>query len=111
MKSYQNLLNETLQSADIEELESAADLFQYGLEKGYYTRLQQQEFNNNYWSMKNKFITDSITEDIKGVNTIVNIIDLIYMVSKAPATVKEDKQQLIAYINKIIKSLKKSRVA
>jgi hypothetical protein len=40
MKSFQTLIDETLQAEDLEELEAAADLFQFGVEKGYYTKRQ-----------------------------------------------------------------------
>jgi len=41
MKTFQNLIDETLLAADLEELEAAADLFQFGIEKGNYNKRKQ----------------------------------------------------------------------
>ncbi|MFD3158103.1 hypothetical protein ACFIJ5_14710 [Haloimpatiens sp. FM7330] len=101
MKSFQTLIDETLQSQDIEELESAADLFQFGIEKGYYTKRQADEFNNTYWKVKDKYLAYEVSKEIHR-----NTLDIIYIVSNAPATVKNDKNELIHYVNDRIKALK-----
>lgn len=64
MKTFQDLISETLEVTDLEELESAADLFQFGIEKGYYTKKQVDEFNDTYWNVKNRLLTYSIAEKI-----------------------------------------------
>lgn len=107
MRKFDMLLDETKQVIDLEELEASADLFQYGLDNNYYNRLQQHDFNNLYWQLKNKFLAQSIENNFKNTNCL----DIIYIVSKAPSTVKENQQQLIAHVSKILKSLKKSKVA
>lgn len=101
MKTFQSLIDETLKAEDIEELESAADLFQFGVEKGYYTKRQADEFNNTYWRVKNRYLAYEIAETVKG-----NTLDIISIVSNAPANIKSDKQELMTYVNGRIKALK-----
>ena len=55
MKAFKELIDETTKVEDLEELEAAADLFQFGLEKGYYRKNQIDEFNNVYWNTKHIF--------------------------------------------------------
>lgn len=108
MKKFDNLIHETINVQDIQELESAADLFQFGIEKGYYNRLQTIEFNKQYWNTKNRLITESITDCIKDIN----ILDLTSIVAKAPLTTRENRNELIAYVNRIKKNLRgKQRLA
>lgn len=101
MKNFETLIDETLQAEDLEELESAADLFQFGIEKGYYNKRQADEFNDTYWKVKNKWLAYEIAENIKA-----NTFDIIYIVSNAPANIKEDKDELFKYVNGRIKALK-----
>ncbi|MCM8711622.1 hypothetical protein M2651_11410 [Clostridium sp. SYSU_GA19001] len=101
MKSFETLIDETTKSEDIEELESAADLFQYGIEEGYYTKRQADEFNNVYWKTKNKLLAYEISDTVKA-----NILDLISIISSAPNSLKDNKSQLIDYVNGRLKALK-----
>ena len=101
MKTFQNLTQETLQAEDLEELEAAADLFQFGVEKGYYNKRQADEFNNTYWIVKNKWLTYEVCKKVKG-----NTMDIKYIVSKAPAEVKTNIEDLINHVNSRTKALK-----
>lgn len=101
MKTFQALLNETLQVEDLEELEAAADLFQFGVEKGVYSKRQADEFNNAYWKVKDKYLAYEISEKVNR-----NLLDIISIVSKAPNTIKENKSELMNYVNGRIKALK-----
>ncbi|MCM0649119.1 hypothetical protein NBE98_12110 [Clostridium swellfunianum] len=101
MKSFQALTEETLKVENLEELESAADLFQFGVEKGYYTKRQADEFNLTYWKVKNKLLSYEISDDIKW-----NILDIMSIVSSAPNDIKDRKYELINYVNGRIKALK-----
>jgi hypothetical protein len=101
VKTFQALINETLEVEDLEELEAAADLFQFGVEKGYYNKRQASEFNNTYWKAKNKCLAYDIAEEIKA-----NRLDIITMVSNAPNEIKENRPELISYVNGRIKALK-----
>ncbi|GFZ31705.1 hypothetical protein CSC2_22310 [Clostridium zeae] len=101
MKSFQSLINETLDAEDLEELEAAADLFQFGIEKGYYNRRQVDEFNNAYWSVKNRYLAYEIAQKVKA-----NKLDIITIVSNAPAEIKENKNELLNYVNGRMKALK-----
>jgi len=101
MKTFHDLIEETLQAEDIEELESAADLFQYGIEKGYYTKRQADEFNNTYWRVKNRYLAYEIAETVKG-----NTLDIISIVTSAPANIKNNKNELMNYVNGRMKALK-----
>jgi len=101
MKTFHDLNEETLQAEDIEELESAADLFQYGIEKGYYTKRQADEFNNTYWRVKNRLLAYEIAETVKG-----NTLDIISIVTSAPANIKNNKNELMNYVNGRMKALK-----
>jgi hypothetical protein len=101
MKSFQSLIEETLQVEDLEELEAAADLFQFGVEKGHYTKRQADEFNNTYWKVKNKHLAYAVSEDVKW-----NLLDIMSIVSSAPNEIKGSKYELINYVNGRIKALK-----
>ena len=101
MKTFQELVNETLEVQDLEELESAADLFQFGIEKGYYNKRQADQFNIAYWKMKNKCLAYDVAKEIKG-----NKLDIISMVTSAPAEIKDNRNELINYVNGRFKALK-----
>lgn len=101
MKTFQDLVNETLEVQDLEELESAADLFQFGIEKGYYNKRQADQFNTTYWKMKNKCLAYEIAKEIKG-----NKLDIITMVTNAPTEIKDNRDELINYVNGRVKALK-----
>lgn len=101
MKSFQSLINETLEVEDLEELEAAADLFQFGVEKGYYNKKQVVEFNDTYWKVKDRCLAFEVAEEVKG-----NKLDIITIVSKAPNELKSNKGKLIEYVNGRLKALK-----
>lgn len=101
MKTFEELVNETLEVEDLEELESAADLFQFGIEKGYYNKRQADQFNITYWKIKNKCLAYDVAKDIKG-----NKLDIITMVASAPNEIKENRKELINYVNGRFKALK-----
>lgn len=101
MKIFQVLIDETLQAENLEELEAAADLFEFGIEKGYYNKRQAVEFNNTYWKVKNRCLAYEISEEVKG-----NKLDIINIVANAPADIKDNKQELLSYVNGRIKALK-----
>lgn len=101
MKTFQTLINETLDAENLEELEAAADLFEFGIEKGYYNKRQVDEFNNTYWKVKNRCLAYEIAKDIKG-----NKLDIITIVSNAPSDIKNNKNELLNYVNGRIKALR-----
>jgi hypothetical protein len=101
MKTFEELVNETLEVEDLEELESAADLFQFGVEKGYYNKRQADQFNITYWKIKNKCLAYDVAKEIKG-----NKLDIITMVTSAPTEIKENRKELINYVNGRVKALK-----
>lgn len=101
MKTFEELVNETIEVEDLEELESAADLFQFGIEKGYYNKRQADQFNITYWKIKNKCLAYDVAKEIKG-----NKLDIITMVSSAPNEIKENRKELINYVNGRFKALK-----
>lgn len=101
MKTFKNLIDETSQAEDLEELEAAADLFEFGIEKGYYNKRQADEFNNIYWIIKNKWLTYEVCKNIKG-----STMDIRYIVSKAPADVKTNITELMNHVNSRMKALK-----
>lgn len=101
MKTFQTLINETLEADDLEELEAAADLFQFGVEKGYYNKRQAIEFNNTYWIVKNRCLAFSVGEEVKACK-----LDIITIVSNAPNEIKDNRSELVNYVNGRIKALK-----
>lgn len=101
MKTFQTLINETLEAEDLEELEAAADLFQFGVEKGYYNKRQAVEFNNTYWKVKNRCLAFEIGDEVKA-----NKLDIITIVSNAPNDIKDNKSELLNYVNGRLKALK-----
>ncbi len=101
MKTFQSLINETLELEDLDELEAAADLFQFGIEKGYYNKQQADEFNNTYWKVKNICLGYEVAKEVKG-----NKLDIITIVSNAPTNIKNNKGKLVNYVNDRLKALK-----
>ncbi|MFU0823576.1 hypothetical protein [Clostridium sp.] len=101
MKKFEDLINETLEAEDSEELEAAADLFQFGIEKGYYTKTQAARFNDTYWKVKDRCLAAEIAKQVKG-----NKLDIISIVSSASADVKNDNDKLISYVNDRLKALR-----
>lgn len=101
MKDFKTLINEMLEVHDLEELEAAADLFQFGLESNYYTGKQATEFNLVYWRMKNRFLANECAIHIKGSQ-----LDIISIVSSAPSNLKDDKQKLNDYVKNRMKAMK-----
>ncbi|KEI04392.1 hypothetical protein IRP63_06715 [Clostridium botulinum] len=101
MKTFDSLICETIEAEDIDELESAADLFQFGIEKGYYDKKQADEFNNTYWKIKTNFLANEISKKVK-----MNRLDITYIISNAPVDIKNDINSLTDYVFKRVKSLK-----
>jgi hypothetical protein len=101
MKDFRTLIDETLQAGDVEELESASDLFHYGIEKGYYTKRQADEFNDVYWKVKNRYLAYEVAGKVKG-----NTLDIITMVASAPLELKDNINELTNYVNGRMKALK-----
>ncbi|AGY74506.1 MULTISPECIES: hypothetical protein [Clostridium] len=101
MKTFQTLIDETLQAKDLDELESAADLFQFGIEKGYYNQRQSNEFNTTYWKIKNKYLAYEIANQIK-----YSKLDILTIVINAPVNIKDNKSELLSYVNGRIKALR-----
>ncbi len=101
MKLFKELIDETLEIRDLEELESAADLFHFGAEKGYYNKRQADEFNQVYWKVKNRCLGYEIANEVEG-----NKLDIISIVSSAPSEIKENKGELLKYVKDRIRALK-----
>lgn len=101
MKNFEDLINETLESEDWEELEAAADLFQFGIEKGYYTKAQAVRFNDTYWKVKDRCLVDEVAREVKA-----NKLDIMSIVSSASTDVKSDTGKLISYVNDRLKALR-----
>ena len=101
MKSFQSLIDETAIAEDLEELESAADLFQFGIEKGYYNKRQADRFNLTYWKRKNKFLSADIASEFQ-----MSRLDLMSIVASAPVEIKDNREELISYVKGRIKALK-----
>lgn len=100
MKKFENLIDETLKAEDLEELEAAADLFQFGIEKGYYNKRQANEFNTTYWMVKDRFLAYEVAEKVKGSK-----LDIIAIVSNASLEIKNNRASLINYVNERKKAL------
>jgi hypothetical protein len=101
MKEFNTLIDETLNVNDLDELEAAADLFHYGLERNYYNNKQATEFNNVYWKLKNRFLAYECAANIKGSQ-----LDIINIVVSAPSDIKDDKQKLNDYVKNRMKAIK-----
>lgn len=101
MKEFTILIDETLNVKDLEELESAADLFHHGLESNYYNKKQATEFNDIYWKLKNRFLAYECAVDIKGSQ-----LDIINIVTSAPSDIKDDKQKLNNFVKNRMKAIK-----
>ena len=111
MKNFRMFINELQNVETIEELESGADLFQFGVDKNYYSKIQAKEFNNTYWSIKNKINDEIICSELYKENMSTNYMQTLTIIRKAPATVKADKKELKQYINRVLKALKNEKVA
>lgn len=101
MKKFEELIAETLDAESQEELESAADLFQFGIEKGYYNKNQVVKFNEVYWKVKDRCLVDEVAKQVKA-----NRLDILSIISSAPMEYKNDTQKLVNYVNDRLKALK-----
>lgn len=101
MKAFDKLIEETLDVEDMEELEAAADLFDYGIENGSYTKRQVIEFNNTYWKVKNRILAYRFYNKSKG-----SLLDIVSIVSSAPSDIKDDEKKLEDYVNNRLKMMK-----
>jgi hypothetical protein len=100
MKSFNTLLAETRKTKSLDELESAHDLFDFGIDN--YSVGQATRYNNLYWDKKNYFLTNRIHK--KHPN--LNYMKLYNIVIAAKPEIKNDEQKLINYINDRLKALK-----
>ena len=101
MKEFNTLIDETLNVKDLDELEAAADLFQFGLENNSYNKKQATEFNNVYWTLKNRFLAYECALNTKGSQ-----LDIINIVTNAPSNIKDDKQKLNDFVKNRMKAIK-----
>lgn len=101
MKKFEELIAETLDSESQEELEAAADLFQFGIEKGYYNKNQVVKFNEVYWKVKDRCLADEVAKQVKA-----NRLDILSIISNAPMDTKSDMKKLVNYVNDRLKALK-----
>ena len=106
MKNFNDFIKEIQNVSNLEELESGADLFDSGIERGCYNTRQANEFNKVYWNRKNKLITDYIYKDNKNIN----YLRLLNIVRNAPSSIKDNIEKLTTYTNKIIKIFKIGKV-
>ena len=106
MKEFNNFIKEIKNVDTLEELESGADLFADGINRGNYNTRQSNEFNKIYWNRKNKLITNWIYRNNKNIN----YLRLVNIVKNAPVLIKDDMKKLSIYINKIVKILKTGKV-
>jgi len=102
MINFTTLLNETETLTDLETLESAADLFQFGLDKQYYTLLNTKQFNKTFWATKNRIITNNYCLENKGANYLTTLEIII----PCPIRIKENPKQLKSYVIDIMKNLR-----
>jgi hypothetical protein len=86
MKEFNNFVREMKDADTLEELESGADLFADGIERGYYSQRQSNEFNKIYWNKKNRLITDYVYRNNKNVG----YLKLISIIKNAPVSIKDD---------------------
>jgi hypothetical protein len=102
MINFTTLINETETLTDLEELESAKNLFQYGISKaGCYTIAQSIQFNKTYTSSLNRILT----EDLCKSNINFKYLTILEIVTLAPAKMKEDNKRLNMYVRDIMKNL------
>ena len=106
MKEFNSFIKEIKNVDTLEELESGADLFDSGVERGNYNVRQSNEFNKIYWNKKNRLITDCIYKNNKNIN----YLKLINIIKNAPVLIKDDMKKLTTYINKITKTLKTGKI-
>lgn len=102
MKKFNDFIKEVQSSISIEEIESAADLFDFGIDRGCYTMNQARQFNEVFWNVKNRLIT----KEIYKLNPKTNYLNLLAIVTDASPNIKKDKKKLVQYINERLRSLK-----
>jgi len=102
MINFTTLLNETEKISDIEELQSAKMLFEFGLKKyGCYTLSQTTIFNKCFTSSLNRILT----EDLCRSNVNFKYLTILEIVTLAPVKMKEDNKRLNMYVRDIMKNL------
>jgi len=107
MKKFNEFVTEMRNVETLEELESGADLFAYGVDKGYYTTSQIKEFNRVYWNMKDEMLCSEIYKE----SMDTNYLQTLRILKGASATTKMDKKATRDYIKKISKAIKNNKTA
>lgn len=103
MKEFNNFVNEIQEVESLEDLEFGRDLFDDGVNKGNYNMDQIGIFNDEYWKMKNKLITDDVYNNS---NKRYNYLQLHNIIRYAKSDIKQDREKLKVYINNRLKALK-----
>jgi len=109
MKNFRMFINEMKSAESIEELESGADLFQYGCDKGYYSVGQAKEFNTIYHALKTKINDEIMCSEIYKENMDIPYLQALTIIRHAPDSVKQDKKDLKVHIKKILKALRNTK--
>jgi len=102
MINFTTLLEEVSGLTDLEQMDAATNLFDFGTEKGYYNKLNAKEFNRVYQKSLNRILTKQYCESHKAANYLTTL----EIISLANARIKEDPKRLEVYINEIMKNLR-----
>ena len=93
MKNINEFVSEIRDVHSLEELESGADLFQFGVDRGDYTVKEIDFFNHTYWDKKNHLLARQLYRENR-----TNYLRLFDIIRHAPAIIKDDIKQLKQYI-------------
>lgn len=93
MKNINDFVAEIREVHTLEELESGADLFQFGVDRGDYTIKEVNLFNYIYWNKKNHLLARQLYKENR-----TNYLRLFDIIKYAPAIIKDDIKQLKQYI-------------
>ena len=102
MIKFEKLIEEINTIVDMDELESTYTLFNYGLTKGAYIKLNTKVFNDAFETKKNRILTDLFYEAHKDFNYMM-AYDII---KEASDEIKDNMNSLNTYIKDIAKNLK-----
>ena len=102
MINFTTLLEEVSGLTDLEQMDAATNLFDFGTEKGYYNKLNAKEFNRVYQKSLNRILSNQYCETHKAANYLTTL----EIISLANARIKEDSKRLNVYINEIMKNLR-----
>lgn len=100
MKNIKNLIAEVQEIENLEELESSADLLEYGIEKGCYSKLDVKNFYITYHKKRVEILTKEVSSKLN-----ISVFKLFPIIQRFKGT---DFNELIQFVKSELKRIYKT---